>query len=214
MNKSILLNILAFMIVGFTFAQSNKIKGKIFDKKLNIPVEFATIKVLKTNKFVVSNSNGEFSIVANNGDKVEITHLSYNAKIVELEDLQIIILQSAQIQLNEILVSAHPLADIAQSEIVMDPMKRVSQPRSVGDLFKDIKGFGITKRGAYASEPVFRSFKYEQLNIQIDGGMKMVNACPNRMDPITTHIIPEEVEKIEIVKGPFTVRFGQNFGGL
>jgi iron complex outermembrane receptor protein len=81
-------------------------------------------------------------------------------------------------------------------------------------LFKDIKGFGIASRGAYASEPVFRSFKYEQLNVQYDGGMKILNACPNRMDPITTHMIPEEVEKIEIVKGPFTVRFGENFGGV
>ena len=58
------------------------------------------------------------------------------------------------------------------------------------------------------------NFKYEQLNVQYDGGMKVLNACPNRMDPITTHVIPEEIEKIEIVKGPFTVRFGQNFGGI
>jgi len=214
MKKSLLLSILAFMIVGVAFAQSNKITGKIIDEKLNIPIEFATIKVLKTNKFVVSNSKGEFSIEANVGDKVEITHISYQTKTIELQNSQTTVLQSAQIQLNEILVSAHPLVDISQSEIVMYPIKRVSQPRSTGDLFKDIKGFGITKRGAYASEPVFRSFKYEQLNIQVDGGMKMVNACPNRMDPITTHIIPEEVEKIEIVKGPFTVRFGQNFGGI
>ncbi len=76
------------------------------------------------------------------------------------------------------------------------------------------KGFGITKKGAYASEPVFRAFKYEQLNIQYDGGLKILNACPNRMDPITTHMIPEEIEKIEIIKGPFTVRFGSNFGGI
>ena len=70
------------MIVGLTSAQSNKITGKIIDEKLNIPIEFATIKVFKTNKFVVSNSNGEFSIEANNGDKVEITHISYKTKIV------------------------------------------------------------------------------------------------------------------------------------
>jgi iron complex outermembrane receptor protein len=61
---------------------------------------------------------------------------------------------------------------------------------------------------------LFLSFRFEELNIQYDGGSKIVNACPNRMDPITTHIIPEEIAKIEIVKGPFTVRFGQNFGGI
>jgi iron complex outermembrane receptor protein len=55
---------------------------------------------------------------------------------------------------------------------------------------------------------------YEQLNIQYDGGTKAMHACPNRMDPITTHIIPEEIAKIEIVKGPYTVRYGATFGGV
>jgi hypothetical protein len=41
------------------------------------------------------------------------------------------------------------------------------------------------------------------LNIQFDGGTKAMHACPNRMDPITTHVIPEEIEKIEIIKGPY-----------
>jgi iron complex outermembrane receptor protein len=34
------------------------------------------------------------------------------------------------------------------------------------------------------------------------------------MDPITSHIIPEEVNKIEVIKGPYSVRFGQTFGGI
>ncbi len=112
------------------------------------------------------------------------------------------------------LSTADPFGDLAQSRIVYDDIKATSQPRNVSDLFKDIPGFGIQKRGAYASEPVFRAFKYEQLNVQYDGGMKILNACPNRMDPITTHVIPEEIERIELVKGPFTMRFGQNFGGI
>ena len=41
-----------------------------------------------------------------------------------------------------------------------------------------------------------------------------MHACPNRMDPITTHVIPEEIEKIEIIKGPYTVRYGATFGGI
>lgn len=214
MKKSALLYLLAFMIVGIVNAQSDKISGKLIDEKLNTPIEFATIKVLKTNKFSVSNSNGDFSVEANVGDLVEITHVSYKTTVLNIQKNQTINLEVAQIELNEIIVSTNPFENIAQSEIINDQIKRVTQPRSVGDLFKDVKGFGISKRGAYASEPVFRSFKYEELNVQYDGGMKILNACPSRMDPITTHMIPEEVEKIEIVKGPFTVRFGENFGGI
>ncbi|SNR52509.1 iron complex outermembrane recepter protein [Lutibacter agarilyticus] len=214
MKQNILLSIIAFMFVCLLNAQSTKITGKIIDENSNTPIEFATIKVLKTNKFSISNSNGTFAIDANEGDAIEVTHLSYKTKNTNLKNNQTISLQLAQIELNEIIVSSNPLEDISHSEVIVDQLKRVTQPRSVGDLFRDIKGFGIVKRGAYASEPVFRSFKYEQLNVQYDGGMKILNACPNRMDPITTHVIPEEVAKIEIVKGPFTVRFGQNFGGV
>jgi len=214
MKNKVLLNILAFMIVCLSNAQSSKLSGKIIDEKLNTPIEFATIKLLNTNKFTTSNVNGEFSLLAKEGGQIEITHISYKAVIVQFKQGETIKLKAAQIKLNEIIVSANPLEDISQSGIINDPVKNISQPRSVGDLFKDIKGFGISKRGAYASEPVFRAFKFEQLNVQYDGGMKILNACPNRMDPITTHVIPEEVEKIEIVKGPFTVRFGQNFGGI
>ena len=214
MKKYILLNCLVFLIATVSYSQSEKISGKIVNEKSNNPIVSATVKVLKNNTFSVTNNNGEFTIKAQKGDKIEISHISYKTIIVEVQNPLTVKLQPTQIELNEIIVSANPLQDISQSVVINDASKRISQPRSVGHLFKDIKGFGITKKGAYASEPVFRSFKYEQLNIQYDGGMKVLNACPNRMDPITTHMIPEEIEKIEIVKGPFTVRFGQNFGGI
>jgi len=197
-----------------TYSQSVVISGKIVSEETNTPIEYATIKILKNKSVTVSNVNGEFSIQATYGDKAEISHISYKTIMVELQNEMLIKMQSSQIDLSEIIVDANPLRDISQSVVINDTEKKISQPRSVGHLFKDIQGFGIVKRGAYASEPVFRSFKYEQLNIQYDGGMKIMNACPNRMDPITTHVIPEEIDKIEIVKGPFTVRFGQNFGGI
>jgi len=203
------------MLFGITsYAQTTKISGKIVKKESNEIVKGVTIKLLKNNIYTVSNSRGEFEIEAMEGDIAEISHISFKTQIVELTKNIHISLLPNHIELNEILVKANPLDDISQSVVINDVEKRISQPRSVGHLFKEIQGFGIAKRGAYASEPVFRSFKYEQLNVQYDGGFKILNACPNRMDPITTHVIPEEIEKIEIVKGPFTVRFGQNFGGI
>jgi iron complex outermembrane receptor protein len=83
-----------------------------------------------------------------------------------------------------------------------------------GSLFSGIPGFGIDKKGGYAMEPIFRGFKNEQLNVQFDGGTSVAPACPNRMDPVTTHITPEEVEKIEIIKGPYSVRYGSSLGGV
>lgn len=214
MKKQQLFTLLLAFLSTMAFAQLSTFKGKVIAENTNNPIENVSIKVIKTNIYTVTNKNGEFSVEANSNSKILISHLGFKSKTVVLINNQTIELKPAQIELNEILVAANPLEDISQSNVINDPEKRISQPRSVGSLFKDINGFGIIKRGAYASEPVFRAFKYEQLNVQYDGGMKILNACPNRMDPITTHVIPEEIEKIEIVKGPFTVRFGSNFGGI
>ncbi len=193
--------------------QQSAVSGIITNNK-GEPVENALIKLEHSDKFVESDLNGAFTINANTGDYVEISHVAYKSIRVQLDHKMTIQLEDKAIDLDAIIVKADPMGDITGSIIIYDDIKATTQPRNVSDLFKDIPGFGIQKRGAYASEPVFRSFKYEQLNVQYDGGMKILNACPNRMDPITTHVIPEEIEKIELVKGPFTVRFGQNFGGI
>jgi iron complex outermembrane receptor protein len=213
MVKKQLLTVILVLITSISFAQLTTIKGKVVAAKSNEPIENVTVKS-KNNNYTITNKSGEFQLEIKATSKVTFSHIGYKSKTIDLKNNMVVALQPAQIELNEILVSANPLEDISQSNVINDAEKRISQPRSVGTLFKDINGFGIVKRGAYASEPVFRAFKYEQLNVQYDGGMKIVNACPNRMDPITTHVIPEEVEKIEIVKGPFTVRFGSNFGGI
>jgi iron complex outermembrane receptor protein len=127
---------------------------------------------------------------------------------------EVLHLTPRQNSLDEILLSSNPLEDITHSITVVDDIKKGSQPRNAAELFNDINGFSIQKRSAMASEPSLRAFKYEQMNIKFDGATKICPACPNRMDPITSHVIPEEIGKIEVVKGPYTVRFGQTFGGV
>lgn len=117
-------------------------------------------------------------------------------------------------QLPEVIVTGNTNTDPTFNTVKNDYQKKGTQPKNVADLFSEINGFSAIKRGNYAIDPVFRASAYEQLNVIYDGGTKAVHACPNRMDPITTHVIPEEIEKIEVVKGPYTVRYGATFGGI
>lgn len=117
-------------------------------------------------------------------------------------------------KLDEVLVTGNLKTDPVLTIVSNKYEEKIVQPKNVADLFNNINGFSAIKRGNYAIDPSFRAAQYEQLNIQYDGGTKAMHACPNRMDPITTHIIPEEISRIEIIKGPYTVPYGATFGGV
>ncbi|NOX84880.1 MAG: TonB-dependent receptor [Chlorobi bacterium] len=116
------------------------------------------------------------------------------------------------LSLEEILIKGTANDKLLQTNISAETIK-LQDVHDVGEMFKTQPGIGIVKRGNYAMEPVIRGFKYGEINIQIDGGTKTSNACPNRMDPAISQVSPEEVEKAEVIKGPYQVRFGPSLGG-
>ncbi|MDG4949774.1 TonB-dependent receptor [Weeksellaceae bacterium KMM 9724] len=123
-------------------------------------------------------------------------------------------LASDKIHLSDIIIKGDFFTDPTFTIEVNNQDKKAVQPKNVADLFQDVDGMSFIKRGNYAIDPSFRASQYEELNIQYDGGVKAMHACPNRMDPVTTHVLPEDIDKIEIIKGPYSVRYGANFGGV
>ncbi|BDD10175.1 ligand-gated channel [Fulvitalea axinellae] len=71
----------------------------------------------------------------------------------------------------------------------------------------------IRKGGGYGFDPVLRGFKYDQLNVVMDGCQSATAACPNRMDPPTSQMAPNMLGKIEVAKGPYSLRYGAGLGG-
>jgi iron complex outermembrane receptor protein len=84
----------------------------------------------------------------------------------------------------------------------------------VGKILKLNPNINIIRRGNFASDPVIRGFKADQLQLLSNGFMQTNPACPNRMDAPTSHINMEDLEKIEIIKGPYSVRYGMHTGGV
>ncbi|WP_297336144.1 TonB-dependent receptor [Algoriphagus sp.] len=72
---------------------------------------------------------------------------------------------------------------------------------------------GIRKGGSFAFDPVMRGFKYDQLNIVINGMQSANAACPNRMDPPTSQVALNRINEVEILKGPHALRYGIGLGG-
>lgn len=206
--------IVFLLLTGHIYAQNKSITGKVIDADNKAPVVGATVIVKAGQEKTITDIYGVFHINVKPGSLLVISAPNFKSTTLKAKDDLIVALVRKSISLDEVIIKADPLEDITHSVVVTDEVVKGSQPRNVASLFDNIPGFSIQKRSATAMEPSLRSFKYEEMNIKYDGGNKMVNACPNRMDPITAHVIPESVRKIEVVKGPFTVRFGQVFGGM
>lgn len=121
--------------------------------------------------------------------------------------------QNKDVNIEEIIVLDNSDEDVLNkqtniSEIIDFPTG------TTGEIFENISGLNIIKRSGFSIEPVLHMFKREQLNLMIDGGTKVTQSCANRMDAMTTRISSNEIKKIEVIKGPYSVRFGQSFGGV
>lgn len=217
--KNVIFFLMSWALPALALAQFS-IKGEVRDAETLKPLSYAIIMAEGLNRAAYADEQGRFELDAP-GRAVyvlSVQHVGYETFRAEVTAEEAgalaISLASVPIVIEEILVQGNNMERTAQSDILPDFASRVARPRDVGDLFRDIPGFGVVKRGGYAMDPVFRSFRNEQLNVQYDGGVQVMHACPTRMDPITTHVIPEEIEKVELIRGPFSVRYGQTMGGV
>lgn len=77
-------------------------------------------------------------------------------------------------------------------------------------LSKNIASISLIRRSGIANDILLRGQKRDNINILVDGA-KIYGACPNRMDPPTSHILSNNIENVVVSEGPFDV---ENFGTL
>lgn len=77
-------------------------------------------------------------------------------------------------------------------------------------LTKNVPGVSLVRRSGIANDIILRGQKKDNINILIDNA-KIYGACPNRMDPPTSHVLTNTIDSIEIIEGPYDV---ENFGTL
>ncbi len=86
--------------------------------------------------------------------------------------------------------------------------------KDVGDFLRREPNISGIRRGGVAVDPVVRGFKYNQVTVLLNDGVKIEGGCPNRMDPVAAHVESDDIEKIEIVKGPYVLKYGPVMGAL
>ncbi len=86
--------------------------------------------------------------------------------------------------------------------------------RDIGDYLRQEPNVSGIRKGGVGIDPVVRGFKYNQVTVLLNKGVKIEGGCPNRMDPVASHVESENIEKIEIIKGPYVLKYGPVLGAL
>ncbi|MGX9720900.1 TonB-dependent copper receptor [Stenotrophomonas acidaminiphila] len=92
---------------------------------------------------------------------------------------------------------------------VTDPrLPRQPVPASDGaDYLKTVPGFSAIRNGGTNGDPVLRGLSGSRLNILSNDG-SLIGACPSRMDNPLSYIAPETYDRLTVIKGPQSVRWG------
>ena len=105
-----------------------------------------------------------------------------------------------------VVTAAAPLSPL---QWVTDPrLPRQPVPASDGaDYLKTVPGFSAIRNGGTNGDPVLRGMSGSRLNILTNDG-NMMGACPSRMDNPLSYVAPETFDRLTVIKGPQSVRWG------
>jgi iron complex outermembrane recepter protein len=165
------------------------------------------------------NKLGQISFHYREGSSLVLSHISYNELFLSGRELE----QAIQTGV----IFLQPAVEQILSPVSVYALKGKKPQKSVrlengdwvqhdaGQVLQQIPGFSaVRKSGAFGFDPVYRGFKQEQLNILNDGALNSIAACPNRMDPPTSQVMINQVQQVEILRGPHSFRYGPAMGAI
>jgi iron complex outermembrane receptor protein len=189
---------------------------QLLDQLTQEPIEHAVFRY--GDQTGSSDETGQISFFLREGQEMELSHLNYGAwkisatELQELLDIGIYYVQPISINLYPATVIALRHNQSPSSSLNLEYQDRMAHD-GAAVLLQSPAISGIRKSGNYGFDPVFRGFKYDQLNVVMNGAQSATAACPNRMDPPTSQMAPNMIDRIEVLKGPHALRYGAGFGG-
>jgi iron complex outermembrane receptor protein len=127
-------------------------------------------------------------------------------KIVTLSLCTASFLIAAEVDLGKVEVTANGVTSKVEN-ISNEELKSADLAEA---LSKNSASVSLIRRSGIANDIIVRGQKKDNIAVDIDGCC-IAGACPNRMDPPTSHIVTNNVENVEIIGGPFDV---ESFGAL
>jgi len=209
-----LILIVSLLCSGNAYSQKKKIY--IVDDKTEQAIPDVHFQYNDLSGF--SSEDGAVEIQFVDGSSLFLSHIQYgkiqmNSSMVKeaFEQGKIRIQKSSNHLLPVTLIQVHSGAG---DNSRMDISLQNKLAHDAGNLLEWVPAIStIRKSGAYGFDPVLRGFKYDQINLVLDGVQTASAACPNRMDPAASQIPINMISQAEVLKGPHSLRYGNAFGG-
>lgn len=220
--KKTAFTLMVLMLSFHSFSQSVKVSGKVIDWNTNQPIYNVQIQDAVKKLGVVTDINGDFNIELERDNDLHLlfSHVSYKnierdftaseTTIGIIVRMQTVTEELSEVEIMGISVDNKPY----RTEHVDITMLEQTNLQDIGSFLRSVPNVNGIRKGAMGIDPVIRGFKYSQINVQVNGGTRIEGGCPNRMDPATAHIDLNDLKDINIVKGPFALKYGVNFGGM
>ncbi len=209
---------------GLIYGQNNAgIYGSVFDSRTGEVLTGAEVLVRPTDLGATTNDRGEYDIpgLATGRHYLTVSFLGYElgeatVNLNEGERRQVdIYLTPAPNMLRMVIVKDRFIREMPymQHTLLKEDIELMAV-RDIGDQLRLLPNVGGIKKGAVNIDPVIRGFKYSQITTLLDGAIHIEGGCPNRMDPASSHIALDDMAEMQVLKGPFALRYGAVFGGL
>ena len=134
----------------------------------------------------------------------------------ENSDPRVELARPKAIELEDILVSVERITPVsgASTALVTAEQIRASQAKDVAEALKSrVSGVTGKRSGGINLDPVIRGLREDRLSVMTNG-TKIWGGGPFRMDPPTSLLDVDELEAIEVIKGPYSVTRGpSSIGG-
>jgi iron complex outermembrane receptor protein len=214
---------LLFLTSNVIGQNTASLSGHVLSDESGERVSQAEIALQPGNMGTTTNTKGRFSFtnLAPGNYTLTVSHLGCISQTREFElaageqkHLEITLEPEVKllegIEITELAFNIDPYI----KEVVKKDQIAKLPARDIGDFLRMEPNVSGIRKGGGNIDPVVRGLKFGQLNVQTNGGQKIEGGCPNRMDPAASHIDINDITYIEILKGPYALRYGPNFGAV
>ena len=195
-----------------------EITGFVFDLSSKEPLPFATLSLSETGEGVVTAEDGSFTLKAPCMEEIhlEVRFIGYKSVIHHHDSYHpdpMIFLAPDETLLESVVIEASRINAFKSLAIQDLDLKKVDLlSNSIGDLTEEISGVSTLQTGSNISKPIIHGLHSNRVLIMNDG---LRHAYQMWGEGHAPEIDPSHIDRIEVVKGAATVKYGpEALGGV